>query len=212
MAVIETMGIEGGRAKTFRLKSERLVEEKEIDPATGQAKSRVVVQPFELSVPLLALLPVSPIQLQEMEVDFGIEVVEPKTEPIRSTSIPSTVLGSTLAGSMSVFTALGQSNPTTMKVHMRITKETPEGIARMGDLLTDLLSGKPEAGPRVDDIPGLPAEAATTLKDRGIFTASAFLEATKTTEPKAEIAKALGVSRGEIDIWRQESRKLLKKA
>jgi hypothetical protein len=56
--------------------------------------------------------------------------------------IPSAVAGSSLASSLSLLTSLGQSNPTTMKVNMKIVRETPEGIARIGDILTDLLSGK----------------------------------------------------------------------
>ncbi len=211
MAVIETMGMEDGKAKLFRLKAERMVEERKIDPATGQPETKFIVQPFELSIPLLALLPISPMQLQEMNVDFGVEVVETKTEPIKATTIPSAMLGSSLSGSLSLFTALGQSNPATMKVHMRIVKEAPEGIARMGDLLTDLLSGKAEKGPTVNEIPGMPENIARILMNSGIVTVAKFLVATEKAAARAELAKTLGVSARKMTTWRKDARQLAEK-
>jgi len=137
LAIIEDIGIENGKATFFQLKTERMVE----DP-TGGGETKV--QPLELRIPLLALLPIASMQLQEMDMDFGVEVIETKASPIRSRTTPSTIQGSSLSGSMALFTALGQSNPTTIKVHMKITRVMPEGMARVEELLTDLLSVIPQ--------------------------------------------------------------------
>lgn len=207
LSVIEAMGFEDGKAKTFRFKAERVVEERTVDAATGVPETKFVAQPFEVSIPLLGLLPLAPMQLQEMNVDFGVEVVQPKPEPIKSGTIPAAVLGSSLAGSLSILTTLGQSNPTTMNVRMRIVKETPEGIARLGDLLTDLLSaGK---GSTVEQIPGLPQDTANAIRNRGIYTVGDFLAATETLEARADLAKAIGVSATHIETWRKEARRVI---
>lgn len=145
LSFIEQVGLEQGQVKTFRLKTERLVEERTINPETGKPESKTQVQPLEVSVPLLAILPPPSVQLQEMNVEFGVEVVEPRVEPLKSNVNPAAG-GVSLAPSLAALTPLGQASPTTMKVNMKIVRETPEGLARLGDLLVDLLSGHSVSG------------------------------------------------------------------
>lgn len=157
ISFIEEFGLEDGAARTFRFKAERLVEERTVDPETAVPKTEFKAQPIELSIPLLALVPPPGVQLQEMNVEFGVEIVEPKSEPIQTGAIPTKVKGTSLAPSLSLYTPLAQANPTTMKVNMKIVRETPEGLARLNDLLTDLLSSQTpaEAQKPVDNIRGM---------------------------------------------------------
>lgn len=211
ISFIEQFGLEEGRTKTFRFKAERMVEERTVDPKTGIPETKFRVQPFEISVPLLAMITPPSMQLQEMNVEFGVEVVEPKTETIKSSVIPSTVLGSSLASSLSLFTTLGQSNPTTMKINMKIVKEIPEGIARLGDVLTDLLSGQAPVAkipPPIEKIPGIGIEMANILKAKGISTTKDFDSSTETREAVKEIAKTLGVSEKRVIEWREKAKLL----
>lgn len=212
ISFIEQFGLEEGKAKTFRFKAERMVEERVVDPKTGIAETKFRVQPFEVSIPLLAIVSPPSIQLQEMNVEFGVEVVEPKAEAIKSTVIPSAILGSSLASSLSLFTALGQSNPTTMKVNMKIVREIPEGMARLGDLLTDLLSGQApavKAPPSIEEIAGIGIEMANILKAKGILSVKDFVSATETREAIKDIAKTLGVSEKRISEWREKAKLLI---
>ena len=80
ISFIEQFGLEDGLAKTFRFKTERMVEERTVDPKTGTPETQFKVQPFEVSIPLLAMISPPGLQLQEMNVEFGVEVVEPKTD------------------------------------------------------------------------------------------------------------------------------------
>jgi hypothetical protein len=157
IAFIEEFGLEEGAARTFRFKAERLVEERTVDPETSTPKTEFKAQPIELSIPLLAMVPPPVVQLQEMNVEFGVEIVLPKSEPIQTGAIPPKVKGSSLAPSLSLYTPLAQANPTTMKVNMKIVRETPEGLARINDLLTDLLSSQTPAKAQkpVDNIRGM---------------------------------------------------------
>ena len=216
ISFIEQFGIEEGKIKTFRFKAERMVEERKVDPKTGVPETEFNVQPFEVSIPLLAMISIPSIGLQEMNVEYRVEVVEPKTEPIKSSVIPSAVIGSSLAPSLGLFTSLGQSNPTTMKVNMKIVRETPEGLARLWDVLTDLLSGKapsaeiqlPKIPQPVEKIPGIGPEIASILKAKGIFTVKDFISATETREAIKDIAKTLGVSEKRINEWRKKTKLL----
>jgi predicted flap endonuclease-1-like 5' DNA nuclease len=217
ISFIEQFGLEGGLAKTFRFKTERMVEERTVDPKTGIPETKFSVQPFEVSIPLLAIVPPPSMQLQEMNVEFGVDVVEPKTEVIKSAMISSAVIGSSLASSLGRYTSLGQSNPTTMKVTMKIVRETPEGLARLGDVLTDLLSGKTPSAetppykipPSVEKILGIGTETASILKAKGILTVKDFVSSTETREAIKEIAKTLGVSEKRVAEWREKSKLLI---
>jgi hypothetical protein len=143
-----------------------------------------------------------------MDVDFGVEVVETKAKTLTVEALPQAVRGPSLAESLGLFTPLGQTNPTTIKVHMKIAREMPEGMARMGDLLADLLSARPAKALRVDDIPGASPEFAKRLRDRGILTISDFLAATERSDVRAEIARELGLSADNIQALRREARRL----
>ncbi|MFX0203076.1 MAG: DUF4332 domain-containing protein [Candidatus Hodarchaeota archaeon] len=219
ISFIEQFGFEEGTAKTFRFKAERLVEERTVDSKTGIPETKFKVQPFEMSIPLLAIVSPPSIQLQEMNVEFGVEVVEPKTEAIQSTTIPSKVLGSSMAPSLSLLTTLGKSNPTTMKVNMKIVREVPEGMARLADSLTDLLSGKPpepeeETQPGslvgVEKVSGIGKERASLLRAKNILTVRELIRSTETPEAIKELSKTLGVSEKKVKEWREKA-KLLNK-
>ena len=219
ISFIEQFGFEEGIAKTFRFKAERLVEERTVDSETGISETEFKVQPFEMSIPLLAIVSPPSIQLQEMNVEFGVEVVEPRTEAIESATIPSRVLGSSMASSLSLLTPLGRSNPTTMKVNMKIVREVPEGMARLGDSLTDLLSGKPresdeeprpKTSPDVESVSGIGKEIASLLRAKQILTVRGLIRTTETPEAIKGLAKTLGVSERKIREWREKA-KLLNK-
>jgi len=236
ISFLEQFGLEEGVAKTFRLRTERMVEERTTDPETGIPETQFKVQPFELSIPLLAMVSPPSIQLQEMNVEFGVEIVEPRRVPIESSAIPSAVLGSSLAPSLSVFTPLSQSNPTTMKVNMKIVRETPEGMARLGDTLTDLLSGRPveeptvvaepptvieEPGPRPADRPatavaGIGPVMGNRLEGVEVFTVRDFLRATATQERVSRLvdilrsAGARRVSEKLVHEWRESALSFLR--
>ncbi len=206
MSALEKLGIEDGEARVFRLKAERTVEEREVDPATGNTRTRLTTQPFEVSIPVLAMLPVAPIQLQEMQVDFGVDVLDVRKER------PQAGLGremTSLASSLSAYTTLGESKPATMKVHMKITRDTSEGMARLRDVLADLISGKPPADLRVERLPRISPAQQAALKDKGISTLAEFLQRTETAPRAAELAKALGATEKEIEFWRSEAQRLL---
>jgi hypothetical protein len=219
ISFIEQFGFEEGIAKTFRFKAERMVEERTVDSKTGIPETQFKAQPFEMSIPLLALVSPPSIQLQEMNVEFGVEVVEPRTEAIESATVPSKVLGSSLTPTLSLFTPLGQSNPTTMKVNMKIVREVPEGMARLGDSLTELLSGKPpeldkqappEKGIDVEKIAGIGRERASLLRAKRIITVKDLIQSTETSGAIRDIAKTLGVSENRVREWREKAGLLIK--
>jgi hypothetical protein len=143
IATLELLGIDKGQARLFRLRAERTVEERIVDPETGVAETKQTVQPFEITIPLLALLPLQTIKLQEMDVDFGVEVLEIKSEQIASETLAPRARGPSLAGSPAILGTFAQTKEALMKVHMKIVRDTSEGLARTNDLLTDLLSGRP---------------------------------------------------------------------
>lgn len=215
ISFIEQFGLEDGVAKTFKFKAERMVEETTVNPKTGASETQFKVEPYEVSIPLLALISPPNVQLQEMNVEFGVEIVEAESESIKSSSIPSSVLGSSLASSRSVFTSLSESNPTTMKVNMKIVSQVPEGMARLNDLLTDLLSGqstetKEGTSPSVEKIPDISKAATDILKGKKILTAKDFVSATETTESVKNLAKTLDVPEDRIAEWREKAKGLIK--
>lgn len=217
ISLIEQFGLEEGVAKTFRFKAERMVEERTVDPKTGIAKTQFKAQPFEVNIPLLAIVSLSSMQLQEMNVELGVEIVEPRTEVIKSAVMPSAAIGSSSASSLCLFTTLGQSNPTTMKVNMKIVKEIPEGMARLGDVLADLLSGQTPAEktpptktlPLVKNIHGIGLKTADILKAKGILTVKDFVFATEKGESIKELAKTLRVSEKRVREWREKAKLLI---
>lgn len=217
ISFIEQFGLEKGRARTFRFEAERMVEERTVDQE-GIPKTQFKIQPFEVSIPLLAIVPPPSMQLKEMNVEFGVEVVELKSEPLELTAISSVVRGSSLASSIGLFTSLGQSNPTTMKVNMKIVRETTEGLTRLGDVLTDFLSSKTLSGetpsPKiplpVEKIPGVDPETANILKAKQICTIKDFISSTDTKEGIKELAKTLRVPETRIVEWREKAQLLIK--
>lgn len=217
ISFIQEFGLEKERARTFCFEVERMVEERTVDQE-GIPKTQFKIQPFKVSIPLLAIVSPPSMQLKEMNVEFGVEVVEVRSEPLASAVIPSAVRGSSLASSIGLFTSLGQSNPTTMKVNMKIVRETPEGLARLGDVLTDFLSGEtlsretpsPIMLLSVERIPGIDLETANILKAKQICTIKDFISLTDTKEGVKELAKTLRVPEERIVEWREKAQPLIK--
>lgn len=217
ISLIEQFGTEDGKAKPFRITAERLVEERVVDEKTGNTETKLKVQPFEINIPLIALLPPANINIKEMDVEFSLEIVEPRSEPIKSYIIPSKAIGTSLASSLALLTSPEKSNPNSMKVNLKIVREIPEGMARLTDVLTSLMSGQkvqeeekppkedsqPKATILVNSISGINLEAVNILKERGIVTIKDFIDATKTKDDAAKIAKRLGVSQKTVNSWRK---------
>lgn len=219
ISFIEQFGLEKGKIKTFHFEAEKIVEEREINPKTGIPETRFKAHPFELRIPILALIKPPSMQLQEMNVEFAVDIVETKTEEIKSDMIPSGVLGSSLASSRALFVPIGRFNPPTMKVNMKIVRELPEGIARVTDTLTDLLSGIPkEVEPvnktkivAVEEIPGIDPQLSKKLREDGILTTIDFLKVTETPESLKKLCKSLKISPKRIEELREKV-KLLEKS
>ncbi|NOZ58959.1 MAG: DUF4332 domain-containing protein [Euryarchaeota archaeon] len=219
LSFLEEFGTEKGSARTFILRTERMVEERKIDPETGEPKTEFKAKPIELSIPLLALLPPPVMQLREMDVEFGVEIVEPRSEPIKSPAVPAAVRGVSLAPTLALFAPPGAANPTTIKVKMKITRDVPEGMARLGDVLADMLSGRAEPPAEaqkgrtggshpVEKIRGIGAETAELLRKKGVSTTADLITATETKEGVRNLAKAIGVSERRILGWRRKARLL----
>ena len=223
LSFLEQFGTEKGRARTFSLRAERVVEERRVDPETGEPVTEFKAKPVELSIPLLALVHPPVMQLMEMDVEFGIEIVEPRSEPIKSPAIPGAVRDVSLAPTLGMFAPLGATNPTTIKVKMKIAREVPEGMSRLGDALADMLSGRtppaggqksgpqkplPETSLPVEKIRGIGAETASLLRKKGISTLADLIAATGTEEGVRELARAVGASERRILGWRRKAKLL----
>jgi hypothetical protein len=91
---------------------------------------------------------------------------------------------------------------------MKIGKETSEGIARVGDVLTDSLGGRPLTVSVVDDIPRMTAPVASGLKDKGLGTISDFLDATATDVARATLAKSLGITINQLEAFVAAAKRL----
>lgn len=142
ISFIEEFGLENGAAKVFKIKSERQTEELSIDKKTNVSETTLKTQPVEINIPILALISPPSVQLQEMNVEFGVEIVEPKNEPIKSKNVPSKILGSSFASSSAMFTSLAQPSSINMKVNMKIVRDVPEGMSRFSDALIGLMGGR----------------------------------------------------------------------
>lgn len=207
ISLMEQFGVEDKTARTFRIRADRTIEQRIIDPQTGTPKTIFVTEPVEFSIPLLALASPSAMNLQEMNIEFGVHIVEPKTEPIKSAVIPSAPLGLSLASSLSVYSPLQQTDLTTMKVSMRLAREVPGAMGRSTDLLADLLAAH-ALGPSIDAIPNI-TEVEAALKAKGILRAHDLVATTSTAESIKELATSLGVSEERVREWRATAEGLL---
>jgi len=190
LTFLEKVGMEKGSVRTFRLKTERLVEEEEVD-AEGRPKLVPKTKQVELSIPLLALLPPPAMKLQEMDVVFGVEIVEPRSEKLE---LPGVVRAESLAPTLAFLSPPGAKNPTTMRVKMRIVNEQPEGMARLGDVLADMLSGR-EGGDDSAEEAGASSEQPGSLLEARVDMdlVRGVVRGAEKTEP--EIEKVRGVGR-----------------
>jgi uncharacterized protein DUF2589 len=208
LAAIEAFGLDSdNKAAVFRMTAEQTTEERAVDSATGKVTTTQVTRPFELSIPLLALLPVSGISLQEMNVDLAIEVVDVRSQQLQLRALPAEVTGPSLVSTLGIFATQTPVGPA-MQVRMHLLKDTPEGLARVGDVLTGLLSGRGQQGRPVNDIPGMPPETIAILRNRGILTVPQFLSITEPVMTRADFAKSIGVSLAQLEAWRKAAASL----
>ncbi|UEX79917.1 DUF4332 domain-containing protein [Spiribacter halobius] len=236
LAFLEQFGLEQDIARTFRFRTERTVEERIVDPETGEPRVVQGQAPFEVSIPRLALVQPPAVQLREMNVELELDVTETRREPLAASRIAPGALATSLAASRAYLGRRSASGPGNMKVSMRITSEPAEGLARLGDLLTDLLSGRePEAAPEPSPSPqpepdpapeppgpgprppvsgdvtvirGIGIARGRELRALGIESVAGFLEATETPEGIRALAGRLNVSEEQIRTWRNAAERL----
>lgn len=210
--MIEQLGLENGVAVPFALTIERMVEGKAGRGGGDSTQPEIRLERVALSVPLLALVHPPSLHLQEMNVEFGVEVVETREEPIASSMVPAGAKATSLSKSRAVFAPLGAANHTTMKVNMKIVREVPEGLARLGDLLADAMVGgkapagePPKAGGEssapVGRIPGIGREVLGALRREGIETVDDLVSAAASDEGVRKLAKGLKVSAEKVREW-----------
>jgi predicted flap endonuclease-1-like 5' DNA nuclease len=215
ISFLENFGLEDGSAKLFQFKAERTSEEPET--AGDYSKTTLRKYPMEISAPILALVQAPSLSLNEMNVEFGIEIVETKEDPIQSASIPKKTLGYSMVRSTARYTPMQATNPTTMQVRMKIIRETPEGLARITqDLLSQLISAsnsneskKPAEeevySPPVDRIEGIGPITAERLRGANIITIRDFLDKTLTEDGIGDVVRITGLSREIVSQFRNKA-------
>lgn len=142
MSFVEEFGIENGQIKTYPLTVERYVEETYKSPS-GETMTHLVHKPFLMQVPVLSLVHPPFIQIREIKVDFGVEITSTSSQAISSDIVQSEKADRSLANTKGIYTPPDAPNPTTMKVTMMVEKEIPEGLARIYDVLNDLITAFP---------------------------------------------------------------------
>lgn len=139
LEVIKKFGIgPEGQVKNLTFKTTRLVEVPQAagskDPVKYEKKN------MEVSIPLLSLINLPSVQLTEMNVEMAIHVIEDSSAPSRSRRVQEDGPALPLSGVLT--NALSRNLPPTMKVNMKIVERVPEGMARVNDLLADMLHGR----------------------------------------------------------------------
>jgi hypothetical protein len=214
LRVLMDFGLQDGKARTFRMSADRVVEEQVLDPETGKFETKFVTRPFEVTVPLLALISPPSSQLQDMTVDLAVDVLQPRADPMEpvARALPGTP---SLAGSLARYTPLSGDPATTMRVSMRIVQTAPEGVARLDDVLVDLLSGRPAVDegarevPPIERLRGVGPGIGGLFRARGILTVADLVRAARRPESVSELAQIIGVSLERMAAWVEESRRLL---
>jgi Protein of unknown function (DUF2589)/Domain of unknown function (DUF4332) len=214
LRLLNQFGLEDGKTRTFRMRADRVVEKTVLNEETGEFETKLVNEPFEIVVPLLALVTPPTSQLQDMSVELAVDVVEPRPEAMSGQPRASTLADQSLAGSRARFTALEGDPNTTMRVSMKLAQAVPEGLARVDDVLTDLLSARPTAelgddNPlHIERLRGMDPEIAARLRERGITTVLDLTRAAGTAAAVRELADELGISREQIRAWVAEAKRL----
>jgi Protein of unknown function (DUF2589) len=210
LSFIQQIGMDAGALRTFKVRTSRTIEETKLNPQTGRPETQLVERPFEVSIPVLAMMPVPNMLLSEMNVELGLDIIEAVSEPLETTAdlpVPATSLASSLA----VFTPLGQADSTTMKVNMKLVQQAPEGLAKLGDILADLVTAnKPSpSGLPVGDVPGIGPQFAETLRAHNIVTAADLVDLAARPGSLSALASALGVSEERLKVWIEDAKVLV---
>jgi hypothetical protein len=131
LAIIRDIGLDkDNQVKNLTFTTTRMVE---VPQAGGsEDKPSYQAKTTEVSVPLLSLMNLPCMQLSEMNVEMALHVVD-ETDALNSE------FNKPLTG---VLTHPQSRNlPPTIKITMKIVESVPEGLARINDLLADMLQG-----------------------------------------------------------------------
>lgn len=137
--VIKKIGIDSeNQVKNLTFRTTRMVEVPQ--PADSKEPVQYEKKNMEVSIPLLSLINLPGVQLTEMNVEMALHVVD---DASLSAEIKRALIASSTLPLAGVLTHTQSRNlPPTMKVNMRIVERVPEGLARVNDLLADMLQGR----------------------------------------------------------------------
>ncbi|MBU3655890.1 MAG: DUF2589 domain-containing protein [Alphaproteobacteria bacterium] len=122
--IIKSFGIdEDNQIKNLTFTTTRMVEVQQ--PTKLKDEPSYEAKKTEISVPLLSLINLPNMQLTEMNVEMALHVVVEADKPLTGV----------LTHSQS------RNLPPTIKINMKIVDSVPEGLARINDLLADMLQG-----------------------------------------------------------------------
>ncbi|MFI6283890.1 DUF2589 domain-containing protein [Streptomyces sp. NPDC051018] len=145
LSFFQKTGLEDGKLRMLRFVSERVVEERRRDPETGNVTTVHVNRPVEISVPLISLLPPVGARIQDIEVDFALDVVGVAKAPLPFGRVVAGPRPVSVAETRAVLVPSRPDTPAGMRVRMRLVAEPPEGAARIGELLHEQIGGRPVA-------------------------------------------------------------------
>lgn len=212
ISYIQEFGLdESGKTKSFSIKTERMIEENIINSTTKKPETITKLVPIKIDVPLLALFPPPALQIQEMNFEFGIDIVQER--PSNTKSMKNGGKGKKF-GSRGVFKPVKESNPPNVKVSMKITKDVPEGISKLQDILVENIVGKPieEKGLRtISIIKGITTSIETKLNEEEIMTIDDFVDATKNYSLTRKLASKTKIDIKKLTKIRDSAITLMKK-
>ncbi|MHB0926096.1 MAG: DUF2589 domain-containing protein [Gallionellaceae bacterium] len=139
LGMIKKFGIDSeDQVKNLTFKTTKMVELPQ--PAESKKPVEYEKRNMEVSIPLLTLINLPSVQLTEMNVEMAIHVVDSssQTSGMKKAVIEGAALP--LAGVLT--NSQSRNLPPTMKINMKIVERVPEGLARVNDLLADMLQGR----------------------------------------------------------------------
>lgn len=137
--VIKKIGIDPeNQVKNFTFRTTRIVEVPQ--PAESKEPVQYKQKNMEISIPLLSLINLPSVQLTEMNVEMALHVMDGTSLSTESKKNLPANNSLSLAGVLT--NAQSRNLPPTMKVNMKIVERVPEGLARVNDLLADMLQGR----------------------------------------------------------------------
>lgn len=137
--VIKKIGIDSeNQVKNLTFRTTRMVEVPQ--PTDFKEPVHYEKKNMEVSIPLLSLINLPSVQLTEMNVEMALHVVD---DASLSAEEKKTLMASSTLPLAGVLThAQSRNLPPTIKINMRIVERVPEGLARVNDLLADMLQGR----------------------------------------------------------------------